>query len=178
MEHNDPARNFYLLGMPFVATVGSRGYFLVMADEPFIVEALPGPSKTATIEWNIPAEVAGKRPALPEKRGISSAPGLFKALEHASVPSGIYGWKDGLYILSRKPKDAGLSAWSIKEVKPGENKQMKVSSSWGLGVSANHITLVPGNDRWAVVAKGEVVNLGDQKLLSILLLDARAFSAN
>jgi hypothetical protein len=162
---SDPVRNFNLLGMPFIATVGKTGYFLVMDSQPYILGWSPGRPKP--IRMALPADF-GTAPKLPEKKGVSSAGDLFKTLETASMPSGLYGWKGSLFVLIRRSDETQKTQWLIGKVDPTGNAHPE---EFIINSSANHLVVIPGPGRWAVLEKGPVISLGQQQVKSLLLLD-------
>ncbi len=169
MEIADPARNFYLMGNSYTAAVGENLYFLLMKDRPEIVEILGSDSSVSRVT-ELPSSL-GKRPQLPEKRGVASASAMFAALEKAILPVGLYSWDNSLFVLSRKPVGNENTVWTLTKL----NADLKASFSRALPTSSNHLVLIPGSGSWAFIEKGPVRGLGEQKVISICTMSPSDF---
>lgn len=165
IEIQDPTRNFYLFGNSYVTTLADKGYFLVMDETPFLVEAAKGapPRRMAALQG-----LLSRRPDLPENKGIGSVRSLFQALEDSAMPVGLYGWNNFLYVLMRRPKDStDGTEWSLTKIDPRADK---VVSNGQIDTDASHLTVIPGPKNWAFLEKGSVEGLGKQEILGVLLV--------
>lgn len=164
MEIDDPIRTFYLLGHPYIASLGNRGYFLVMGRFPFIVEHGPEGSKR---RLNALTGHVERRPLLSEKRALASSEAIFREIEEADLPVGLYARNDFLYVLLRQPTQGGKTTWSLVKVDPRRDRAL-----WHrpIMVTANHLTVIPGAHYWAFVQKGSVNSVGAQKIESFQLV--------
>ncbi|HEY0515358.1 MAG TPA: hypothetical protein VGH73_25905 [Thermoanaerobaculia bacterium] len=163
MEISDPARNFYLLGSPYIASLGDDSYFLVMGESPVVMRSVKGSSSLRSI-LDL-SKFVGRRPELPEKRGAASVSSLFRKLEESSLPVGLYGWKGFLYVLARKYVVASdETEWRIIKIDPS---RPRVIYSRLLLSKASHLIVIPGLKSWAFVEKGSVKGLGQQEVKSI-----------
>jgi hypothetical protein len=92
-------------------------------------------------------------------------------IEGSSLPVGLYAWNDRLYVLSRQPGQGGTE-WSLSEIDPGSETMVTAR----LATSAPHLTVVPGPRQWAVLEKAAPIRLGNQPMLSLLLVPAEEIS--
>lgn len=167
VEHDDPARDYYRVGYPYLAAVAGRGYYLLMDRQPSLV-AVGGETAGSGTPFAaaLPAEVA-LRPELPSGRAPGGVKQLFDALGAAEIPVGLYGWGGTLYLLSRtaaEPARLTLTAYS-----PSDGSQ---GGSVVLPVSPPHPLVVPGSPEWAVVLKGSVEGLGKQRTERVVMVPA------
>jgi hypothetical protein len=168
----DPAHVFYTLGLPFVASVNEKPWYLVMGDGEFPYVKGPGARK---IYFTLPGKNGRemvRRPKLTEERGPSSSRTIFSQLEEAPLPSGIYGRHGALFILVRTPADRGRSTWSMMKIDPRTTRTLW---HYPIDSTANHLVVVPGERYWAFIEKGPVESVGDQALDSFLRVPATVF---
>lgn len=177
MKIDHPRRILYYFGFsyPFVAAAGERGYFLALDIEPpRICEMPPRHEKSAYSRCLEKTPENLLRPAdLPNKSGENYAATLYKALTRSNSVAGLYGQGDALYIVNRRPsKQAGLTDWTFSRIdrRTGEIKYTK-----DLLTQAPHLTIIPGPKYWAIVEKGEVKGLGQQEVLSVLIVSSSYF---
>ncbi len=174
MAIGDPARNFNLLGLPFVASIGNdQGYFLVMAEVPYIMDA--GSAGQPARRLAALNQYAGKRPTLPEKKGVESAQRIYQKIESSSFPAGLYGSRGFLYVLLRKAVGVGRTEWSLVKINPKTDKVVWVRP---IKSSASHLTVIPGPENWAFLEKGPVESLGKQAIDSLLLVPTPVVEGN
>lgn len=175
MAISDPARQFYLLGNPYLASAGGKGYFLVMNETPFVAEF--DPSQANKKEGSPPprafrlSETFRRRPMLPKKDGLNKAANLFGEIEKSTMITGIYGLDDKLFLAGRirNPKLA-QTQWVLEEI---DRKSGKAQPFLNLPTSASHVVLLPSQNRWAVVEKGVVKSAGNQAIESVRFFDVK-----
>jgi hypothetical protein len=178
MELTDPARNFYLLGNLYLASIGETGYFALMDQHPYIYE-VPANSSEPRRLFNGPAtRVAGERPQLAEKQGIESARAVYASLEHTkNFLSGLYAADDSLYLLKRTAGASGTT-WLLSKIDPASPSGSKVVYTRTLPTRASHLTVVPGPNEWAFVEKGAVTGVLEQKIASAVFLPSEAIEGH
>ncbi len=152
MRLDDPARRFYLLGNPYLAALGDRGYFVLMGRSPSIYEIAADSAEPRPLSSLSMRKALGDRPQLTEQRGVHSYVALYASVEQArGFVSGLYTEGDALYLLKRE----GSTSWSLARVDPTSGN---VEFSKQLPeISAHHLTVIPGPQEWAFVEKGAVV---------------------
>ncbi|RMH25193.1 MAG: hypothetical protein D6692_11590, partial [Planctomycetota bacterium] len=106
-------REYFTSVYSYVATVGNRGYAMVMADPAYIVSAGDDLKRLAAFP-------AGFRnpPALPDSHDVASMIVNMNAMERMAFAAGLYGWKDYLYVLTREPREDGGTRWSLHRIDP------------------------------------------------------------
>jgi hypothetical protein len=164
---DNPARRLYLLGMPDVAAVKGAPYYLVMDETPFVTTP-NGNKLSLTITRDSKREPL-QRPPLSEDWNRIPSREVFEKIEESTVPAGIYGWHDRLYILVRTPTTHGRTSWSLLKLDPRTGKTL-----WHRDIdsTANHMTVVPGDKYWAFIEKGKVIDSGQQEINSFLRVPA------
>lgn len=167
---DEPGRNFYLFGHPYIATLGDKIYAVTMpgTGTPALVEISGGEKAAKSLRNAMPQQA---RPVLPPKKGLKTVRSLFQAIESSSLPVGLVGWHDYLYLLTRRPSPrSGSTIWSLSKIEPASGKVIYTAE---IPSSANHLTMVPGPNDWAFIEKGEVKGLGQQEIASMLLISSR-----
>jgi hypothetical protein len=167
---SDPNRGFYLLGNPFLATLGDTGYVL-MLDKPFVIYEVPSREALDRLK-RVPLSLLDRFPAfapspIPGAADARALPVRYAALEKLYVPAGLYARGEHLYLLVRRPLKGTGTQWLLTRIDP---RRGKILGSVVLPTSANHLTLVPGADVWAFIEKGAVLGPGKQEIPSIRLL--------
>lgn len=167
-----PARSLYLLGNPYVASIGNRGYFLSLDGAPALYEVTLGEGRSSL--RRIPLSVAPVSiPASRIPAGPGSVAARYSALEGSSVPAGLYAWQDSLFVLMRPPLEgAPGNRWFLARVDP---RRGTVSGGVFLPTQAKHLTLVPGPRFWAILEKGAVLAAGRQEIPSMVLFPTSSF---
>lgn len=164
LEGPPSLKRLYLFGNPYVASVQGRGYFLLMGVQPRLCEA----RKWAQVDcFDLDRKDALQQPRLPNASGEANVKTLYYAWEQSAATAGIYGWKDSLYILNRRPGRSGLTIWQLARV---DLRRRKVLYAKPLPTVAHHLTVIPGRRQWAFVEKGEVKGLGNQQISRVLFL--------
>ena len=165
---DEPGRNFYLFGHPYIATLGDKIYVVTMPGTPSLVEISGGEKAAKSLRNAIPPQA---RPVLPPKKGLETVRSLFQAIESSKLPVGLVGWREYLYLLARRPSPrSGSTTWSLSKIEPASGKVIYTAE---IPSSANHLTMVPGPNDWAFIEKGEVKGLGQQEIVSMRLISSR-----
>ena len=167
---DDPERTFYRLGFPYITSVGNTAYILTMGTTPGIFkDTAPDGSKAQSL-WRVRDPLAAGlnaelNPDLPSLRTKQDFVAVMSVVEHSAMPTGIFGWEQQLYVLSRSPMD-GATSWKLSRFDlSGEPvAEMRIPSS------AANLTVVPGPKTWAFVEKGPVLDYGKQEVRSILFV--------
>lgn len=170
MRFDDPARKFYLVGNPYLASIGNRGFFVLMTSAPSVREVPADSSKSRPLSNLATRKLMGERPQLGEKHGLRSYVSLYASLERAqNFVSGLFAQEDQLYLLKRSGTD-----WSLTPIDPNSGV---AESSRQLGVVANHLTVVPGPKEWAFVEKGAVVGPLQQQVSKVAFVASEVLEA-
>ncbi len=159
------AHRFFLIGQPYLAGVRGEAFFAIMGGDPEVFASdgrgMRGFRLIRKSETERQLLIA---PHLPTRVTMSTTAPLFKQLEGAAYPAGIYGWKDSLFVLMRTPVSNG-SLWTLLKIDP---KTFGVVWDRRIDTQANHLVVVPGEKYWAFVEKGPVKGPGDQAVPSFL----------
>ncbi len=146
----------------YLAALGDSGYILSLEDKLSIGEVRLGTEGIRRLA-NFPVEFTN-RPKLEdtiraEVRGAGRATAIFASYESATMAAGIYAWDDRLYLLAKHAMAANReTAWWLIEVDP-KNEGREISRI-RLPTAAAHLTIVPGNEFWALIEKGKVQGVG------------------
>lgn len=164
-----PAHRFFLTGQSFLASVQGKPYYMIMEETPYLVR--PDGGRLIPVRLTKDGRQPLRRPELPGRITMENTSELFRKLEQAASPAGIYGWKDSLFVLMRTPGERA-TIWSLLKIDPSTNRVV-----WNrvVNTSANHLVVVPGAKYWAFVEKGPVKGPGNQKVSSFLRVPARVF---
>ncbi|MFY9819774.1 MAG: hypothetical protein WAM82_00225 [Thermoanaerobaculia bacterium] len=161
-----PAAILYRAGIPALASAGGAGYFLALEQDAVGLYRVPArgePQRLATfpgIEQELRAE-------LTRDQDMKQTPNLFRLLERTSLPAGLYGTGDGLFLLRHVPKDRPSPGWALTQLDPRTGRMLRTVS---LPTSAHHLTAAPGDRSWAFFEKGSVPAIGRQSTPSMLLV--------
>jgi hypothetical protein len=162
----DPKFDLYRLSSPYLASVGGRTYFLDLS-EPASLDVLPTGEEPKRYLTMLPSS---SRSARISRRANLTEPeattALYRAVEESSLPAGLYGFRDSLYLLTRRPQD-GKTDWTLAQLDPGSGKELR---SVSLPTSAAHLTVVPGERYWALVEKGPVESWGKQAIETVVFV--------
>jgi hypothetical protein len=171
-EEDRVTRNLYRLGFPLFSSLGSTGVVVGMFEYPKIYLHEKEEDEDGKVQYRLRAldafpKVIEKRPVLAHDfLNPSDFPLVMADVEKAAMPTGIFGWRDFLYVLHRRPKD-GSTVWSLSKIDPVRDRLLGTST---LHTSANHLTAVPGEKEWAFLEKGPVEAFGKQSVRSVLLV--------
>lgn len=160
-----PADIYYRLGYPFITSLNDTAFILGINSDIGIYRNHKGSPKLEgmnALDSLYPPSHLG--PLLPVFDKPEDFPAVMRAVERSSMPAGLYGWKDHLYVLSREP-NGDETRWSLSKIDPRADR---VVSTVILPTRANHLTVVPGPAKWAFIEKGPVRGHLDQEARSIL----------
>lgn len=156
------AERFFGLSEPLMASVGHRAYLLTFLEEELaLFELTPSPRRLEAF----PAGFS-RSPPMPASEGREGTAANYALLESSKLPRGLYSRGAFLYLLTREPAPEG-TRWRLHQIDPAADRLMH---SMTLPTRANHIFLVPGAERWAIVEKGPVVAAGQQAIPSAVLV--------
>jgi len=145
---------------PLVAQAAGRAYSLRFGEPPYLLGLHPKVRLKA-----FPAGFASL-PALPENQGPQTTAPRQKAIEKSSLPVGLYGSRQFLYLLTHRPEPGGL-LWQLHQIDPVRDKLVR---SLTLPTTAHSLVIAPGSETWAVFEKGAVLPTGEQPVESLLLI--------
>jgi hypothetical protein len=167
MSKDDPARTFFLLGFQYLAGLNNRGYVLVMDKTPYIVEVGLGARKLGAF----PTGFRG-RPSLPLPSDISkkTLPSAYETLVKSKVAAGLVAWKNHLYLFAREPLPGRGTRWTLWLVDPLRDSVARTPIV--LPTNAEHIIVIPGETRWAIIEKGPYRGLGTQEIIGMAVVKA------
>lgn len=155
ITRDDPIRVYCRLGLDLIATEGTTAWVLMMQERPQIVRFDEG----RVLGDPLPTDL-GTRPdiAFVEMRDAQQ---VMAALEASALPVGLYPAGDRqVVVLSRRPAEAGKTEWRLTRV---NGKSGEILGVGILPTTANHLTVVPGSDYWALLERGRVRAMGDHE---------------
>jgi hypothetical protein len=167
-RNRDAAKIFYKLGHPLISSLGDTGYLIFLDNgAPGLYLNQKGSQELKPMDA-LDVLDSGKSvsPVLPSFIRPEDFPAVMRAVERSSMPVGLYGWADSLYVLFRSPGNGGTK-WVMKKVDP---KDDQIVASFEIPTRANHLTVVPGPREWAFIEKGPVRGHKDQDVNSILFV--------
>lgn len=151
----DPRRVFYWGGFPYLASIGNEAYFLEMGPVPTVYKFKPGEDdKHMTLVYKLPNDL--RHPGLP--RASDSLSKFFHATEKAVMPIGLYSTDNFLFILARRPQGSS-TIWELLKIDP---KQGRLVSRRPLPIHPKHLLVIPGEQFWGFLAKGDISESGHQ----------------
>ncbi|MGH9382041.1 MAG: hypothetical protein ACRD2Z_15715 [Thermoanaerobaculia bacterium] len=154
----------YGVANPAVAVVGDSVYALRFDNEPRIAQIIPVVRELASFP-----EGFDEMPVLPAVRGSADSVAFFGLLERARTPTGLLGYRDQLFLVTRQPQSTGGTRWMLHQIDPEKDVLVR---SIQLPTSSNHIVVVPGSVDWAIVEKGPVVGPGQQAIRRAVMVPA------
>jgi hypothetical protein len=158
-----PNKGYFRTGYPYITALGETAYFLSLNKGLALYKHEKGKG-LENVSDLLPKGLS--RPALPDWDTMDQYVGMMKNIETASMPVGLYGWHDSLYLLYRSPQNPG-TRWQMYSIDPSrKNPTRRVD----LPIRANHVTVIPGTQKWAFVEKGPVLSFGAQDISRMLLI--------
>lgn len=159
----DDDRRFYTRAIPMVAIAAGKGYFLRLEREPYIFAAdRPSASLSA-----FPKRYR-QIPVMPPDQGFGSFRQEMETLARATMPAGLFGRGDRLYLLTREPRQEGGARWQLHAIDPVADRLDHVIE---LPTRASFLVVAPGPEQWAVLELGPYRDpMPQQDLDSLLLL--------
>ncbi len=152
----------YLRNTSYIAVLGDTGYILSL-NEPLSIEEVrlgkginPLPSFPVDFK-SLPRLTDQNRQRL-RNQGARKATEVYERYEGATMPAGIYASRGGLYLLAKNAMAAnGKTAWWLLGLDPENGTEiLRVL----LPTVAAHLTVIPGDDFWALIEKPRVEGLG------------------
>jgi hypothetical protein len=164
LSPTDQSRRLYLLGNPYIATLGSKGYFFSAAD--FTLYEVDVHERSLRRVSRLQGYSAAS--LLPAPNGSQGLVAQYAALEKGSLSEGIYARGGNLFVLFRRPGlESGGSQWFLARV---DLRRGSLGGEVLLPTNAKHLTLVPGPHCWALLEKGVVLGPGHQDIPSMILV--------
>lgn len=171
-DENTLSMEFARLGNPIIAAVGGTAYIL-LAEEKEGKPAVPGIYEVRSQVRRMPVFPEGytEVPIVNYDQSKPESVALFyRQLESKQVAVGLYGQGNFLYLLTRQPDvSRDGTTWILHRINP-RNEQ--VLGSVVLETKAPHISLIPGEEEWAIVEKGRVEKVFEQQIEAILRVNA------
>jgi len=175
---HDPERTFYRLGYQYITSLGNTAYVLTMGNTPGIYKDtdLNGKKAATLVAVRSSLSTTDKpelSPQVPEFLYQRDFEGVMAAVERVAMPTGIYGWEQNLYVLSRIP-EGGETIWVLRKF----DSEGRFLDAFRIPAKANHLTVVPGPKDWAFVEKGPVLGYRlVQDIKTILFVPSRLLRA-
>ncbi len=165
MDLEDPHRNrvfrppparegphrLYRLGYPYAAAEGERVYLLLMGAEGVgILQVAPKIRKLRAFP-----EGFDSLPHPPDFDSGRRTHLVFRFLQDATYPTGLFAWGGRLFVLTRTPADGqdGSTRWELHAIDPAKDT---LEETRVLPTGAAHLSVIPGPVRWALVEKEPV----------------------
>lgn len=168
------AWTFYLLGYPYIASLGDRVYFIEMSSSPSIFEIGGDEGASGVRALSAFPSGFGAFPALPVSSDLRHVPALFETVERCRMVVGLYGWGGRLFVLARRPGVASdETVWTLTRIDPQKDE---VVDTLELPTTASHVTVIPGPKHWAILEKGPVQGFGQQDISTLLLIPSAWFA--
>ncbi len=174
---HDPERTFYRLGYQYITSLGNTAYILTMGNTPGIYKDTDanGKKSSSLVTVRNSLSMTDKpelSPQVPEFLYRRDFVGVMAAVERTAMPTGIYGFQQSLYVLSRMP-NGGETIWVLRRF----DTEGRLIATFRIPAKANHLTAVPGPNYWAFVEKGPVLDYGHQDIKTILFVPSSLLSA-
>lgn len=164
VDQGGPARHFFLMGYPLIAKTESNVYALIMErKKPYILEVGFGVRELKVFPRDF-----STTPTLAAGGKTEDAHKIYTELENKTTATGLIGWNNYLYLLTRKPMSNGKTEWMAWKINPCQDQ---VISSFKLPTQTEHIVISTNPSLWAILEKGPVVGFGKQEVKSLLLID-------
>jgi hypothetical protein len=161
-----PNKGYFRSGYSYIASIGETAYVLSMNQGVALYKNEKGSDKLDDVSYLLPPSLHG--PALPDWQQLNEYVDMMKQIERESLPVGLFGWKDTLYLLYRSAQAQGKEArWDLYSIDPMGKRPFR---SVGLPIRASHVTVIPGLKKWAFLEKGPVLDYGAQDNSRVLLI--------
>lgn len=169
--HVDEAnvRNFYKLENPYITSLGSTAYVVLMEEEVKLLRNTKGSGELEPTGIILPEQLR-ERPEIPYFSGAASYADTMIGVEKARMIAGLYGWSNSLYVLGREPGEEG-TRWTLLQIDP-EGGENAIRSTAVLPTHTNHLLAVPGPKQWAFIEKGPVESFDRQEVRSAFFVPA------
>ncbi len=162
-------KDFNRLGLEYLTTLNGVAYTLSMEDRQIY---RLGASALEPLPVDL-RKVTGPAPKLPRFKLKEDYQAVMAAVETSTMPVGIYGWGDALFVVIRRYEQA-KTTWSVMKIDPQSGR---ILGTVNIPTFANHLTIVPGPTRWAFLEKGPVGDWNEpQTIPSVLFVPAESFA--
>lgn len=161
---------FYRLGHPLISSLRDTGYLLFLdSGFPGLYRNRKGAGELEPMGALDVLYKSGKKalPLLPSFIRPEDFPVVMRAVERSSMPVGLYGCRDSLYMLFRSPRGGGGTKWLLFKIDPEADR---IVSSFEIPTQASHLTVIPGPKEWAFIEKGPVRGYRDQDVNGVLFV--------
>jgi hypothetical protein len=176
--------DYYVLGYPFLTSIGTTGYFLEIDKEAdhgvASLYEVPPVGASRLLRQAVPADDKAEYHAdfreVPkisaEMNGPADAPALYAKLSKMKMITGIYGNASDrqLYVLARDPSPNGLPKWWLFRVDP--SKGGAIVGKALLPTTAQHLSIVVSPETFYLIERGEVNRYGGQVINSFVTVPA------
>lgn len=158
LAERDEVRNQYHRNLPYLASLNGRGYVLFLDRWPVLgrvdeehdsIELLP----------EFPEDFRYRPPLVrnPRWKGPRQATEFYRIFEQSTMVAGIYADSQHLYLVGKGPSAANWDTeWWLIEIDPDSGSEVARSP---LPTTAPNLTVVPGDEWWALIEKGPVLGL-------------------
>lgn len=165
LETTSHPRNYYIRNIPYLASIGSAGYILLMREGRSSIGVVqPGTDGVRELEY-FPEDfrscpILKRDPRLPPTHGPRHATMSYETIEKSNMAIGLFSWKGYLYLLAKEARSSnGETAWWLITLNPKNGQEIHRLS---LPALASHLTIVPGEKFWMIIEKDSVQGLGDR----------------
>lgn len=161
LDADGSGRTFYLNSQSYLAVDGDSGYLLGIEPRPHLLEVdlETGEKRHLALPAALAAPVH-----FPSAEGLETLAAQNEALAATPHPAGVVAWEGLVYVLSRHPRS---DSWLLTTYDPDQGRAL---SSTTIPSQAEHAFLVPGAEYWALVEKGTLKGLGNQRIEGALLI--------
>jgi len=164
-----PERVWYRLGFHYLTSIGDIGYGITVDEKSNRIELVRIPPRTGSIErLGVRLRPLQDPPSLEDYTTPEEYIQLMKEVEGSTMPIGLYGWQDDLYLVWRSYSRARAQEWFVTKIElfgDGNSRTsgVKILGTMKLPTTANHLMVVPGPKYWALIEKGPVEGFGLQE---------------
>lgn len=159
---------YFRSGYYYITSIGETAYILSMNEGLTLYENEKGSNELADVSYLLPSSL--NRPELPQWLELQEYAAMMKEVERESLPVGLFGSKNMLYLLYKTAPSQGKGVrWDLYRIDPsGTMPTRRVD----LPIRASHVTVIPGRKKWAFLEKGPVLDYGVQDTSRVLLVPA------
>jgi hypothetical protein len=160
-----PNKGYFRSTYTYITSLGETAYYLSMNEGLALYRQEKGKGQE-NISERLPKGLTS--PPLRDWQRASDFLGWMADVEKESMPAGLFGWNGSLYLLYRTPQRGG-TRWMLYGIDPtGKMQPSRVE----LPIQANHVTVIPGPQKWAFLEKGPVVAYGGQDISRALFISS------
>ncbi len=168
MDGLSDVRNHYLRNMPYIASLngGEDVFILQMEEVPSILRLRL--SKGAVLEkeelrgfpegFRTCPKLERKPEWIRARQGARQATAFYKKIQDSRMAAGLYAWGGKLFLAAKDAiAPSEKTEWWMIELDPSTGSEVRRVL---LPTAAAHVTIVPGDEDFAVIEKGRVEGLG------------------